>query len=66
MKKVNLIFAIGITSFLFLTACGTNSNDEKKTVDSASEKVEEKETDEVTIGKQVWMNKNLNVNPLCI
>jgi uncharacterized protein (TIGR02145 family) len=62
MKKVNLIFATGITSLLFLTACGTNSNDEKKTVDSASETEEKKETDEVTIGKQVWMNKNLNVS----
>jgi uncharacterized protein (TIGR02145 family) len=62
MKKVNLIFATGITSFLFLTACGTNSNDEKKTVDSASKTEEKKETDEITIGKQVWMNKNLNVS----
>ena len=50
MKKVCLIFSAVVMIAMMLSSCGGGTSDEKGP------------TNEVTIGKQVWMTENLNVD----
>ncbi len=58
MKKVTLILCAVVISAIMLSSCGGGASDEKgarkEVTDGGSSK-------EVTIGKQVWMTKNLDV-----
>ncbi len=61
MKNRLLVFSVGLMATLIFISCGGNTSNEAQ-----SSKVGEKSkliasSNEVVIGKQVWMNKNLSV-----
>jgi uncharacterized protein (TIGR02145 family) len=58
MKKVSLFLgAVAMTAMIFTSCGGSASSETKKEVDNNTEN-----SKEVTIGKQVWMKENLEVD----
>ena len=63
MKYTNTIFTAVLMTAMILSSCGGGGSKNEYHQDTL--KVYEKEVnlfDEVTIGKQVWMTQNLNVD----
>jgi hypothetical protein len=66
MKKVNLILSSVLMTAMMLTCCrGSSSKKSTLTNNDSSNKVshsnEKADLNEITVGKQVWMTENLNV-----
>jgi uncharacterized protein (TIGR02145 family) len=67
MKKVNLILGVSMTITVMLSSCGGASNEVQTGKEGATSKEEiiiklSENSKEVTIGKQIWMTENLNLN----
>ena len=60
MKKVSLFLTVAVMAAMVMTSCGESSN---KTSTTTNQDTTEKDaTNKITIGKQVWMVENLNVD----
>lgn len=62
MKKINLFLTcLTATAFMF-TSCNGSGNEEGKSTGNSETEETAAASNEVTIGKQVWMTENLNVD----
>ncbi|MFN5218455.1 MAG: fibrobacter succinogenes major paralogous domain-containing protein [Sphingomonadales bacterium] len=67
MKKISLILSVVLITVMMVTSCGRSvKNENEKTNKEASNEVSDSKgkvsSNEVSIGKQVWMTENLNVD----
>ena len=62
MKKTILILSVAFLGGITLNSCGSNSTNEEHSKENSEDTLKVESSDEVTIGKQVWMTKNLNVD----
>lgn len=60
MKKVNLFLCVAAVAAIVITSCGESSNKESTTTNHDT--TEKDTTNKITIGEQVWMVENLNVD----
>lgn len=60
MKKVNLFLSVVAVAAMVITSCGESSN--KASTTTNQDNTEKDTTNKITIGKQVWMVENLNVD----
>ncbi|MDB4334937.1 fibrobacter succinogenes major paralogous domain-containing protein [bacterium] len=60
MKKLNLIFSVVAVAAMAITSCGESSG--KASTTTNQDTTEKDTTNKITIGKQVWMVENLNVD----
>ena len=61
MKKVILILNFLFFVGMIINGCSDSKTNEKNAKKSIGKNLKEGNSDEVTIGKQIWMTKNLNV-----
>ena len=60
MKKVNLLLCVVAAASMVLTSCGESSN--KASTTTNQETTVKDTTNKITVGEQVWMVENLNVD----
>ncbi len=60
MKKVSLFLTVVVMAAMVMTSCGESSNKASTTTNQNT--TEKDTTNKITIGKQVWMVENLNVD----
>lgn len=60
MKKVSLFLTVVVMAAMVMTSCGESSN--KASTTTNQDTTEKDTTNKITIGKQVWMVENLNVD----
>ena len=62
MKKENLILSVVLITAIIVTSCGESVSKKNATSNNKTSSNESVVYKEVTIGKQIWMVENLNID----